>query len=173
MSNTSEADLTPSTTLLSLVEADLRRHEGVRSKPYKDTEGILSIGVGHNLEAEGLCPAAIQAQLSYDIETKALNPLERFLPWWKDQPIQVQRALINLCFNLGIGSLTKFQQTLSSIKKGDYRKAAAQLLQSKYAQQVKGRAIEVASWISSAQDLPKAPVQGLLAFPSEPETSQA
>ena len=140
-----------STTLLSIVESDLRRHEGVRSKPYKDTEGFLTIGVGHNLEAEGLCPAAIEAQLTYDIQTKALDPLHRCLPWWKDQPVQVRRALINLCFNLGINGLLKFVHTLPLIEKGHYREAAALLLQSRYAKQVGQRAREVASWIASAE----------------------
>lgn len=141
-----------STTLLSIVRGDLRRHEGVRSRPYRDTEGYLTIGVGHNLDAEGICAEAIDAQLAYDIQKKAIEPLDRELPWWKEQPESVQRALINLCFNLGISGLLKFTQTLPLIEKGHYRKAAAQLLTNKrYVSQVRGRALEVASWIEAAQ----------------------
>lgn len=150
MSLTSEVALTPSTTLLSLVETDLRRDEGVRSKPYRDTEGYLTIGVGHNLDAEGLCPAAINAQLAFDIRTKALDPLDKHLPWWRQKPEGVQRALINLMFNMGPGTLLQFVHTLSSIEKGDYPKAAAQLLQSKYAKQVGARAERVAAWLRDA-----------------------
>lgn len=31
----------------------LKKHEGVREKPYKDSEGIWTWGVGHNLQANG------------------------------------------------------------------------------------------------------------------------
>ena len=31
----------------------LKRHEAVREKPYKDSEGIWTWGVGHNLQANG------------------------------------------------------------------------------------------------------------------------
>ncbi len=31
----------------------LMLHEAVREKPYKDSEGIWTWGVGHNLEANG------------------------------------------------------------------------------------------------------------------------
>jgi lysozyme len=142
--------LTISPTLLSQVESDLRVHEGVRSKPYRDTAGFLTIGVGHNLDASGLCPEAISVQLRYDIRTLCIAEMDRHLSWWRDQPMNVQRALVNLCFNLGIHDLLQFKQTLALIKKGDYREAAAQLLRSKYASQVKGRAREVAGWIASA-----------------------
>lgn len=32
---------------------DLERDEGVRIKPYQDTEGIWTWGVGHNLQEHG------------------------------------------------------------------------------------------------------------------------
>ena len=32
----------------------LKKHEGIRSKPYKDTVGKITIGVGRNLDDVGL-----------------------------------------------------------------------------------------------------------------------
>lgn len=32
---------------------DLRRDEGVREKPYQDSKGIWTWGVGHNLQEHG------------------------------------------------------------------------------------------------------------------------
>ena len=32
----------------------LMKHEGVRNKPYEDTVGVLTIGVGRNLDDVGL-----------------------------------------------------------------------------------------------------------------------
>ena len=37
-----------------LLIAELRRDEGVRYSPYKDSKGILTVGVGHNIEASAL-----------------------------------------------------------------------------------------------------------------------
>ena len=140
-----------STQLLSIVEKDLRRDEGVRSKPYRDTEGFLTIGVGHNLDVEGLCPEAIDAQLRYDIRTKAIEPLERYLPWYRECPDPVKRVLINLMFNMGPKTLLGFHNTLAFIKKGDYSRAASHLLQSKYARQVGDRAERLAALLREAE----------------------
>jgi lysozyme len=123
---------------------ELKRDEGVRDKPYLDTEGHLTIGVGHNLDAEGLCDAAITAQLKYDIDTKAIVPLDIHLPWWRLHPEPVQRALANLCFNLGIQSLLKFTTTLNLIQSRKYEQAARNLLKTLYAKQVGQRAQRVA-----------------------------
>lgn len=138
-------------SLLSDLAAQLRVDEGVRSKPYRDTEGYLTIGCGHNLDAEGLCHDAIEAQLQFDIRTKAVEPLDKFIPAWKTYPESVQLALGNLMFNMGPKTLLGFHQTLSLIEKGHYREAAAQLLRTKYAKQVGQRAIRVAALLSSAQ----------------------
>ena len=37
-----------------LARAQLKVDEGVRLKPYRDSVGILSVGVGRNLEDRGL-----------------------------------------------------------------------------------------------------------------------
>ena len=33
-----------------LLKADLRRDEGIRNKRYLDSQGIPTIGVGHNIQ---------------------------------------------------------------------------------------------------------------------------
>lgn len=137
--------------ITSSLAKDLERDEGRRSKPYKDTEGFLTIGVGHNLDSEGLCKEAIDAQLDYDIRTKATDPLDRYLSWWREHPEGVQRALGNLCFNLGIAGLLKFKDTLSLIRAREYKLAAAQLLtNTRYHQQIGQRLDRIAELIRNA-----------------------
>jgi lysozyme len=139
------------TTLSAQIESDLIRDEGLRSRPYRDTEGFLTIGVGHNLDAEGLCRAAIMVQLAYDIRTKATDPLDRALPWWTSQPTPVRRFLANLAFNLGINGLLKWTATLALIEKGDYREAAAQFRSNRrYFTQVGPRAERLAALLDEA-----------------------
>lgn len=138
-----------SSTISSELEADLIRDEGWRDHPYKDSRGILTIGVGHNLVAEGLCKEAILAQLQYDVRTKAEAPLDARLPWWRDQPPVVQRVLLNLMFNLGPSTLASFTTTLGHIKAGRYDQAADALLDSLYARQVGARANRLAKLLQS------------------------
>lgn len=134
----------------SEIEADLIRDEGWRDQPYKDTRGHLTIGVGHNLDTEGLCKEAILAQLSHDLRTKALDPLDANLKWWRDQPAQVQRVLINMAFNLGVGSLLKFKRLLGALQARDYQAAANHLRDSHpYVDQVGKRAERLAKLLES------------------------
>lgn len=139
----------PSTTTFSEIRTDLIRDEGYRERPYRDSRGILTVGIGHNLEAEGLCRVAIFAQFDYDLRVKALDPLDKSLPWWRQQPEPVQRVLVNLCFNIGITGLLKFKTTLGHIQAGRYPQAADTLLASLYATQVGKRANRLADLLRS------------------------
>lgn len=134
--------------ILALLKADLKRDEGRRDRPYRDTRGILTVGYGHNLEAAPLCEEAISAQLDYDLHTH-LQDLDATLPWWRDQPEAVQRVLGNLGFNLGVGKLVMFKLTLKAIKEGRYADAATQLRSSLYAKQVGQRAERLAILLES------------------------
>jgi lysozyme len=134
------------TSMISSLEADLTRDEGTRNRPYLDSRGFHTIGVGHNLDAEGLAPEAIAAQLRHDVLTKAL-PLYQALPWLQNAPEPVQRALLNMAFNIGIQGLLKFKTTLALIEQGDYDLAADRILKLPYAKQVGSRASRVASLI--------------------------
>lgn len=139
-------------TTISLLEKDLERDEGREDRPYRDSVGVLTIGVGHNLDQEGLCQAAIDAQLAYDIRTKALIPLVRFLPWYGEHPEDIQRALANLMFNMGPTRLLKFHKTLGLIKLRRYAEAADCLLDSLYARQTGKRSKRVSELIRNAKD---------------------
>lgn len=45
----------------------LERHEGLRLKPYKDTVGKLTIGIGRNLDDKGISRKEAFALLDNDI----------------------------------------------------------------------------------------------------------
>ncbi len=55
-----------------------------------------------------------------------------------------QKALIDMMFNLGYTRLGKFIKMRKAIANGDYAEAASQMLDSKWAKQVKGRATTLA-----------------------------
>ncbi len=129
--------------LLDLVTADLRRDEGERLKPYRDTVGKLTIGIGRNLDDVGISAEESAFLLANDI-AKVEKQLDERLPWWRTLSINRQRVLINMAFNMGIFGLLGFKNTLAFVQAGDYARAADNMLISKWAKQVKGRAVRLA-----------------------------
>jgi lysozyme len=147
MSATLEHGSIPS-TIFSSIEQDLIRDEGWTAKPYKDSRGFLTIGIGHNLDSEGLCKEAISAQLRHDL-AQAASTLDALLPSWRKSPEAVQRVLLNLAFNLG-GKLRGWPIFLSQIERGEYRNAAANIRSNKvYCSQVGQRAERLAILLSN------------------------
>ncbi len=125
---------------------DLIRHEGLRLKPYEDSEGILTIGVGRNLEDVGLSDAEVMFLLGNDIEI-VLRQCRTF-PWWNSLNQERQDVIANMVFNLGLPRFKGFKKTIAFIEAGDYQSAAVEMLDSKWARQVKGRAVELSRRMS-------------------------
>ncbi|WP_044561454.1 glycoside hydrolase family protein [Azospirillum sp. B4] len=126
--------------------ADLRRDEGVRLKPYTDTVGKLTIGVGRNLTDVGLTPAEVDALLANDIAS-VTQALDQALPWWRGLSEGRQRALANMAFNMGMPTLLTFRTTLGHLQAGRFEQAAEAALASRWAIQVGDRATRIAALI--------------------------
>lgn len=132
-----------------LLIAELRRDEGVRYSPYKDTLGIDTVGVGHNLKAMPLgliyplTDEEVNRILAVDLD-EVFEGLNSRLPWWRDLSCARQRVLANMAFNMGIAGLMTFKNTLAAIKNEHYQIAADNMLQSKWAKQVGQRANRLA-----------------------------
>lgn len=124
----------------------LRSDEGVRSKMYKDSVGKWTVGVGRNIEDNGLRDNEIELMLQNDI-ADVEKQLDRALPWWRNLSDVRQQALANMCFNLGITKLLTFKTTLSHLQSGRYSQAADSALASLWAGQVGQRAQRIAEQI--------------------------
>lgn len=150
------------------LEQQLIQDEGIRLKPYKDSLGFLTIGVGRNLESNFLTPSEIAYiygkpvckllvkiklrkgisedaalyLLRNDIE-KVKNQLMGF-HWHNNIPGAKQEVLQNMCFNMGLPRLLKFKKMIAALEKQDYKTAAEEMLNSKWATQVGQRAIRLA-----------------------------
>lgn len=124
--------------------AHLRAHEGVRSKPYTDTVGKLSIGVGRNLTDNGLSADEIDYLLANDI-AKAEAEARALVPSMHSLDSVRREVLIELAFNMGRPRLAGFKQMLAAVERKDFARAAAEMLDSKWATQVGNRAKVLAS----------------------------
>jgi lysozyme len=134
------------------LERDLIRDEGLKLKPYKDSVGVWTIGVGHNTQARPLPEGMLVNGAITETDAKRLleqdimehvAALCQALPWYERLDEPRQRALCNMCFNLGITGLLGFKNTLALLERGEYEKAAANLAMSKWAKQVGPRATRI------------------------------
>ncbi len=128
----------------------LVRHEGLRLKPYTCTANKLTIGVGRNIQDNGISEAEAMLLLENDIDA-IVRDLNRALPWWQQLDEARREVLANMVFNMGIGTVLTFKNTLAAVQAGDYKKAAALMLQSKWATQVGNRAKELAAQMETGK----------------------
>lgn len=135
---------------MHLLIAELRRDEGVRYSIYLDTAKIPTVGIGHNcqvspLPTDWVCPltdAQVDQLLTQDLRA-TFAQLDAKLPWWRSLDEVRQRVVANLAFNLGIGGLLDFHNTLFAMQRGSYAVAAAGMKSSLWASQVGARAVRL------------------------------
>jgi lysozyme len=128
---------------ISKLKVELTIDEGCKSKPYIDTVGKTTIGVGRNLTDNGLSSSEIDVLLTNDIN-QVIAQLNKAFPWWTDMTDSRQRVLANMTFNMGIDGVSQFKNTLTFMRLGQYDKAAEGMLQSLWARQVGARAKHLA-----------------------------
>ena len=125
----------------------LIRHEGWMEKPYQDSLGIWTIGVGRNL-SRGLAEHEIMYLLQSDIAT-CEDELSRNLPWFDDLDTVRRDCMIDLCFNMGYPRLSKFTKALAAMSEGNWDRAAYEFMDSRWSKQVKTWAVDICNMIKT------------------------
>jgi len=128
---------------INQIISDLERDEGVRLKPYLDTVGKTTIGVGRNLTDNGITAAEARVLLQNDL-FRVANELDRVAPWWREMSQLRQNALVNMAFNLGMPRLLTFKKMMLALENGNFETAWAEAMGSKWAAQVGERANRIA-----------------------------
>lgn len=127
----------------SNITEQLKRDEGFKQFPYRDTKQILTIGYGFNLSAMGLnrdeCEAVLRMRVADVIDT-----LENLMPWCKDLDDARFGVLCNMAYNVGTAGLLEFKETLTAVKERRYDDASRYMLASLWAKQVGARAQRLA-----------------------------
>lgn len=123
------------------VVSRIKKFEGLRLKPYRCTSLKLTIGWGRNLDDIGISKDEAEFMFRNDLDI-CIDSLEKNIPFFYDLPENVMKVLIDMRFNLGLAGLLGFKKMLHNISAGDYKQAAIELLDSKYASQVGIRATE-------------------------------
>ena len=135
---------------MSIITQLLMRHEGVRLKPYTDTVGKLTIGVGRNLTDNGITLDEADYLLGHDIAAIA-GEMHRTFPWFSQLDACRQDAMLDMSFNLGLPRFKGFQYMIAAMERKDWVAASAAMLDSKWAEQVGERAKELAKMVRTGE----------------------
>jgi len=138
-------------TSLDLAFPRVKQAEGFRRMPYRDTVGVETIGYGCAISIgwpEPLAAAICKLQLEMAEAECAAN----IIGWLDLDPIR-QSVLIEMAFNLGYAKLSQFHDLMRAIQNKDWKAAADAMLDSRWAMQVKGRAVRLARLMETGTDL--------------------
>lgn len=160
------------------IEEQLILHEGVRLEVYRCPAGYNTIGVGRNLDTVGLSrdeqlrvlgvsgspSSEVIALLKLRGITKGeaifllgndvhqcVSDLEPF-EWYQVLDPVRQKVMLDMRFNLGLKGLLGFRATIAALKVKDYNRAAAQMTQSRWYDQVGNRAKRLVSMMRTGTD---------------------
>lgn len=121
----------------------VKRHEGLRLKPYRCGGNKLTIGYGRNLEDNGITETEAVFLLQQDLLRAELD-LRAVLPDVVMLSESRYNALVDMMFNLGRTRFVQFKKMLEAIRMEDFQWAAREMLDSTWAAQVGPRAVELA-----------------------------
>lgn len=148
-------------TSTSALECQLKYHEGVENKSYRDSLGYLTGGVGHLLredekakypEGSPIPQSQIDEWYKQDVASATKVAQNQFSCCWNDLSETRKRALIDLSYNLGPNKLAQFKNFKKSMCEKDYAGAAAALKDSKWYGQVGRRGPNIVSMIGKDVD---------------------
>ena len=128
------------------VKADLIEDEGYKLKLYECPAGKLTIGIGYNIQDNGISDAIAEA-LFKEKYIECYTALLRIFPNFESYTWNRRKALINMIYQLGETKFRKFSNTINYIKAEAFDLASAEMLDSMWAKQTPNRAKKIAGMI--------------------------
>ena len=126
--------------LFEAAETMIKRHEGLKLKPYLCPAGKLTIGYGRNMEDVGISEEEAVGLLHADITTAASELEREFGPgWYNGVTLPRAAALIDMMFNLGATRFGAFKEMIAAVRNQKWDKAADAAQDSKWFTQVGDR----------------------------------
>jgi len=116
----------------------VKSEEGFEADMYTCPGGYLTIGYGINLESTPIPKYIAELWLKHELERREEALLA--LPWYQGLNDDRRVAIQDMAYNLGFSGLMKFKRMISAIYQKNYRLAATEMLNSKYARDVPNRA---------------------------------
>ena len=135
---------------LERLRKELEEDEGVRYEIYLDHLGHPTFGIGHLVtlkdDEHGQPPGTkVSSQRVQEVfEADVLSVINDCDKLYRDDfdelPEEVRLIIANMMFNMGYTRLSKFKQMKRAVDTEDWNKAAGEMVNSKWYQQVTNRA---------------------------------
>ncbi len=129
-----------------LYNESIRGHEGLRLKPYKDSKGYWTIGIGDLIHKKnmsfheavalyenGITESAAVERCKQKIRKSEISARRVLGPEYYDELSDVrQEVLTEMVFQMGAYGVSKFVNTIGYIRNGMHSEAAVEMLDSKW-----------------------------------------
>ena len=124
---------------------DIKRDEGLRLQVYRCPGGFPTVGYGHRVAiGDPISQEAADTLLRFDL-ARVVELFARLPQAYRCALDPCRRRVVcNMLFNLGLGGALNFRRMWEAILAGDFDRAAAEMLDSKWARQVGQRARRLA-----------------------------
>lgn len=145
---------------MNLLVEWLKFEEGFRAEPYKDTEGVLTVGYGRNLVAHPMPGRNFQKKPYTEEEGelwlreelgKIVKGLRAREPAWSSLDPVRAGAVVVMAYQLGLAGVSNFHRMWDCLEGGAFVAAARASLNSRWAKQTPNRARRVAEALETGQ----------------------
>ncbi|PNH90251.1 lysozyme [Vibrio diazotrophicus] len=116
----------------------IKKHEGLRLKPYRCSSQKITIGYGRNLQDNGISQEEADTLLQHDLNS-AIKEAES-LPFFVSLNEPRQAVIVDMVFNMGLPRFCMFKKMIAAIECEHWHVAAHEMLNSRWARQVGKRA---------------------------------
>lgn len=141
-------------SLASELALILEQDEGFVPTAYQDSEGYWTIGHGILIDPR-VKGSGITKEESRYIKANRIKQYIHELLWvypsLKNLDKVRQLVLVNMAFNLGVPRLMTFTKMFQALADKDYERASKEMLDSRWAKQVKGRALRLSREMLTGQ----------------------
>lgn len=136
----------------SALKQRVLNHEGIKLHPYQCPAGKLTIGIGRNLEENGISRAEAFYLLENDLKRCETECAQSF-PWFELLNPVRQGVVVEMVFNLGLKRFLDFKRFMKALTIKDYSCAAQEMLNSRWALQVGKRAERLAQIMKTGKEV--------------------
>ena len=126
----------------------IKHHEGFRKSVYQCTEGYDTIGYGFAIKDLELDKDIAEEILIRKVE-KLIKRVRKRFDWLDSVPREVQGILVEMSYQMGLSNVSKFKKALHAMQMFQWKLAATELLDSRWAKQTPNRAKELSDIIRS------------------------
>ena len=116
---------------MSLID-DIKKHEGFSPVVYKCTAGYDTIGYGKRIKYLKVTEEQAEEWLKEDLEHLKYVLADKY-EWFLPAPQEVRDIVIEMSYQLGVKSFSRFRKTIFLLANKDYRAASTEMLDSKWA----------------------------------------